>query len=132
MIVFVDTSAWFALASATDQDHAVASTAYTDLLDRRETLLTTSYVLAETMGLIQHRLGWEPLELFAAASGTWETVWIDAARHRAAETLLFSRRRHHINVVDAASFAVMQELDVEVAFAFDEDFAREGFQLIGL
>lgn len=57
MSVFVDTSAWFALASATDQDHQAARAIYRDLVDRNEVLVTTSYALAETMALIQYRLG---------------------------------------------------------------------------
>ncbi|MBI2401511.1 MAG: hypothetical protein HYW52_05425 [Gemmatimonadetes bacterium] len=119
------------MVSATDRDHAAAREVYTGLVDRDERLVTTSYVLAESMGLIQHRLGWKPLELFAAAVATWEVAWIDEARHLAAQKALFNRRRRAINIVDAASFTVMRELEVETAFAFDDDFQREGFKLLG-
>lgn len=130
MTVFVDTSAWFALASAGDQDHAAARDAYAALVERGESLVTTSYVLSEAMGLIQHRLGWKPLERFAAAAQTCDIAWVDAPRHRAAEEILFRRRRRHINIVDAASFAVMRELGLDTAFAFDDDFTREGFRVL--
>ena len=130
MSVFVDTSAWLALASAGDQDHPAARKAFAELVARDERLVTTSYVLAETMGLIQHRLGWKPLELFAAMAQTCEVTWVDGARHRAAEDLLFQRRKRRVNIVDAASFTVMRELGLETAFAFDADFAREGFQVL--
>jgi predicted nucleic acid-binding protein len=129
--VFVDTSAWYALASERDRDHRAAAAVYRELVERKERLLTTSYVLAETMGLIQHRLGWKPLELFAAAARTIDVVWIDGTGHREAETLLFGQRRRAINIVDAASFVVMRALGVEAAFAFDDDFQREGFRLLG-
>jgi predicted nucleic acid-binding protein len=128
--VFVDTSAWYALASVGDQDHRSAQAVYRDLVERKERLVTTSYALAETMGLIQRRLGWRPLELFAAATHTVDVVWIDRTRHREAETLLFARRRRAINIVDAASFVVMKALGIEDAFAFDEDYRREGFHLL--
>lgn len=131
MSVFVDTSAWFALASVTDQDHKAARAIWRDLVDRNEALVTTSYALAETMGLIQHRLGWKPLELFATAARTVDVVWIDETRHREAEALVFARRRRAINVVDAAGFVVMRALGLDTAFAYDEDFAREGFRLLG-
>ena len=130
MAVFVDTSAWFALASAGDQDHSAARNEYAVLVKRGEALVTTSYVLAETMGLIQHRLGWKALELFAAVAQTCDIAWVDATRHRAAEEVLFRRRRRRINIVDAASFAVMRELALDTSFAFDDDFAREGFQVL--
>ncbi|MDP3774439.1 MAG: PIN domain-containing protein [Gemmatimonadales bacterium] len=130
MSVFVDTSAWLALASAGDQDHAAARKAYAELVARDERFITTSYVLAETMGLIQHRLGWKPLELFAAVAQTCDVAWMDGARHRAAEDLLFQRRKRRVNIVDAGSFTVMRELGLETAFAFDADFAREGFKVV--
>jgi predicted nucleic acid-binding protein len=130
MATFVDTSAWFALASTDDQDHAAARRAFTQLVERGEPLVITSYVLAETMGLIQHRLGWKPLELFAAVAQTCDVAWVDAPRQRAAEAALFRRRRRRINIVDAASFTVMRELALDTAFAFDDDFAREGFKVL--
>lgn len=131
MTVFVDTSAWYALASATDRDHAAAARRYRGLVERDEILVTTSYVLAEAMALIQHRLGWEPLRRFAAAARTVEVVWIDADRHARAEALLFERRRRALNIVDAASVVAMRERGIELAFAFDPDFRREGFRLVG-
>ncbi len=130
MRVFVDTSAWCALASRGDDDHARARAIYRDLVDRDERLLTTSYVLAETMGLIQHRLGWASLDLFATAARTVDVCWIDHARHLESERLLLERRRRALNLVDAASFVVMRELGVEHAFAFDRMFGREGFRLL--
>jgi len=130
LTVFVDTSAWYALASKGDDDHALAQAVYRDLVDRNERLLTTSYVLAETMGLIQHRLGWGPLGLFAKAAHTLDVCWIDRARHVESEKLLLERRRRALNIVDAASFVVMRELGIEDAFAIDRDFQREGFRLL--
>ncbi len=130
MSVFVDTSAWYALASSTDQDHPAARSIYAGLVDREEPLLTSSYTIAETMGLMQRRLGWKPLELFAAAIHTVEVVWIDGTLHREAEAILFDRRKRGVTIVDAASFAVMTSRGVEDVFAFDDDFAREGFNIL--
>ncbi len=39
-------------------------------------------------------------------------------------------QKRRINIVDAASFTVMRELGLETAFAFDSDFAREGFKVV--
>lgn len=131
MTVFLDTSACFAFTAATDQHHSAARATFSQLVGRDERLVTTSYALAETLGLIQRRLGWEPLERFVSTAATFDVVWIDAPRHRAAEAALFARRRRQINIVDAASFVVMRELGIDTAFAFDDDFGREGFRVIG-
>lgn len=60
----------------------------------------------------------------------WEVVWIDAPRHRAAEVLLFAWRRRGMTIVDAAGVVVMRELALRTAFAFDDGFAREGFEVL--
>lgn len=76
------------------------------------------------------RLGWKPLELFAAAVRTVEVVWIDEALHRQAEEILFGHRKHGITIVDASGFAVMTSRGVDTAFAFDDDFRREEFTVL--
>ncbi|GBD31904.1 MAG: DNA-binding protein [Gemmatimonadales bacterium] len=131
MAVFVDTSAWYALTSASDREHVAAVRTYRDLVERDEVLVTTSYVLAETMALIQRRLGLEPLTRFAAAAKTVEVIWIDSEYHALAENLLFERRRRRLNIVDAASMVAMRERGIKVAFAFDPSFRHEGFRLLG-
>jgi predicted nucleic acid-binding protein len=128
--VFVDTSAWYALASSSDQDHRAANAIYAELVDTDESLVTSSYTIAETMGLMQRRLGWKPLELFSAAVRTIDVAWIDDALHREAEAILFARRRRGLTIVDAASFAVMTSRGIDRAFAFDDDFDREGFSVL--
>lgn len=93
-------------------------------------MVTSSYTVAETMGLMQRRLGWKALEAFARTVRTVDVVWIDETLHRLAEAVLFERRKRGISIVDAASFVVMTSRDMESAFAFDDDFRREGFILL--
>jgi len=51
-VIFIDTGAWFAVAVGNDPDH---ETAMQWLERRREPLITTDYVLAETATLIRMR-----------------------------------------------------------------------------
>ncbi len=57
MSVFVDTSAILAGLDKADQQHEAARATWTDLLQGDEPLLTTNYVIIETMALLQHRGG---------------------------------------------------------------------------
>lgn len=126
----MDTSAWYAVVSASDQDHTAAKSIYTKLGNEYAELVTCSYVISETMGLIQRRLGFKPLEVFALAIRTVEIIWIDDGLHRRSEELLFARRKRGVSIVDAACFTVMKSRRIDVAFAFDDDFRREGFTLL--
>jgi len=58
---------------------------------------------------------------------TLTTVWINASRQALAATALLAAGRRHISLVDWTSFTVMRERGIDVAFAFDADFAHEGF-----
>ena len=62
--VLIDTSAFYALRSATDLFHNRASVAYERLLDREQELWTTSYTLVETVALLHRRLGFEVVSEF--------------------------------------------------------------------
>jgi predicted nucleic acid-binding protein len=64
MIVFVDTSAFYAGLDRDDINHSRAKNAWTDLLAGETRLLTSNYVLLETSALVQKRLGPVALRLF--------------------------------------------------------------------
>jgi len=128
MKVFVDTSAFYALASATDEFHHLAKETYEELLRREAELLTSSYILVESFALIQTRLGFAVLESFVSSiEGLFEVVWVDEELHRRAWELLKARRR--VSFVDCTSFLIAKEEEAQV-FAFDEDFAHEGLTLV--
>ncbi len=56
-MIFVDTSAIFALADGIDARHDEATRAFDALLRTGRRLFTHSYVLVESMALLQRRLG---------------------------------------------------------------------------
>ena len=55
--VFVDTSAFFALANVAERNYRVAGSALSRFRDERRVLLTTNFVIAETHALLLVRLG---------------------------------------------------------------------------
>ncbi len=127
-MIFVDTSAFYALADSADPNHENARRILEGLLDRGENLLTHSYVLVESIALVQHRLGTAPAVRLAESRG-FEVEWVDAARHGETVRVLGARGRRRVSFVDLVSFGVMRASGIGTAFAFDEDFQREGFAL---
>ena len=127
-MIFVDTSALYALADSADPNHEKARRILDGLLDRDEILLTHSYVLVESIALVQHRLGTAPAVQLAESRG-FEVEWVDAARHGDAVRALGARGKRRVSFVDLVSFGVMRARGIGTAFAFDEDFRREGFAL---
>lgn len=86
--IFVDTSAFYALIDRSDRYHSQASALWPDLLDDGVSLITSNYVVWETVGLLQKRIG------FAAASlwykdilGVLEVLWVNARANQQAYEL---------------------------------------------
>jgi len=131
MKVFTDTSAFYALASATDEFHQQARIIYEKLLHDEETeFLTSSYVLVESFALIHHRLGFDVLREFVTSiEGIFDVIWVDEKLHRRAWQLL--QRKPKVSFVDCTSFLIIRKERAYV-FAFDEDFPREKLPMLTL
>lgn len=130
MSVFVDTSALYAVLDRDDANHAAASEAFDALLDQA-TLVTHSYVVVEATALVQRRLGMEAVRALADdALPAIELIFVDESLHRAASAALLASGERGISLVDWTSFELMRRRGLTDAFAFDDDFAREGFRLV--
>jgi predicted nucleic acid-binding protein len=94
MSVFVDTSALLALLDADDPHHANAVAAWERLADEGSALVTTNYVVVETIAVVRHRLGLAAVRtLLHEVMPLIDTGFIDAATHGAATTALVASGR---------------------------------------
>jgi uncharacterized protein len=128
--VFVDTGAWVALRYARDQHHARARALMRRLQTDGLGLVTTEWVMAESVTLLKARGAVDhALALGEAIQGgrLGYVVESTAERRRHAWDLFVRYRERRVGWVDCASFAVMEELGLDRVFGFDEDFVRAGF-----
>jgi len=126
--VFVDTSALLAVLHEGDANHARAARAFRAILDSREDMVTTSYVLVETTALLQHRHGLAAVRLFQdALLPVLGIVWVDAELHSEGAAALLTAGRRDLSLVDCVSFACMRRRGLTRAFHFDPHFREQGF-----
>ncbi len=86
--IYIDTSAFYALIDRSDKHHATAKALWPSLLTSDTALFTSSDVVAETMNLLQHRLGFEAASLWhKAVLEIVEIQWVDETVHRLAHEL---------------------------------------------
>ena len=128
-MIFVDTSAIYALADRADPNHARAAECFATMLESDAGLLTHNYVLVESMALLQRRLGLDAALRLAADARTFEIEWITQRMHESAAASLAAAGSRGISLVDHVSFLVMEGRGVSKAFAFDQDFTTRGFEL---
>lgn len=131
MTVFVDTSAFYAILDADDQNHEQARRAWNDLVTQEADLVCTNYVLVETFALVQHRLGIEAVRaLQEDILPVLRVEWVDESVHEASTAALLIAARRQLSLVDCTSFETMRRLGIKTAFTFDRHFAEQGFDNI--
>jgi predicted nucleic acid-binding protein len=126
----VDTGAWVALRYGRDQHHARARTLLARLEAEGLGLVTSEWVLAESVTLLKARGAVDhALALGEAVQNgrLGHLVESTPERRRRAWELFVRYRRLRVGWVDCASFAVMEELGLRRFFGFDEDFVRAGY-----
>jgi predicted nucleic acid-binding protein len=102
---------------------------WSELLSGGEPLLTTSYVVLETIALLQRRLGLVAVRAFREdAMRPLAVHWVGQDEHEALAELLWVDRRG-VSLVDHVSFLAMRRLGIARAFAFDGDFPVQGFEV---
>jgi len=131
--LFVDTAGWLACADAADHGHAGCCEARDTALEQGTLLITTDYVIDETLTLMRKRLGlraaekwWRQIE--NSSRLRWE--WIDIQRAEKARAIFFRHRDKDYSFTDCASFVVMQESRIRQALTTDSHFRQMGFHVL--
>lgn len=112
-------------------NHAAARRIWRELLSEKDQLLTTSYVLVETVTVVQRRLGMEAARAFQESIVPLLRIeWIDGMLHQAGVSAVLTANRQDPSLVDCIGFMVMRQLGLSRAFAFDAHFSEQGFQVL--
>ena len=129
--VFVDTSGLFALLVEGDDNHPAARRVAPSLRRQGARLVTSSFVVLETVTLLQARVGVAAVRIFSRdVLPLLDVVWVgEDLLHRSTAALLASSHRR-VSLTDWSSFVIMRERGIVRVFAYDEDFARQGFELV--
>jgi len=128
--VFVDTSAWYALADRKDPDHAAAAQCLREWAGR---LVTSNFVLDESVTLIRYRLGVVAARTFGEtllAGTAARMIWITRRDERRAWEIFRRFRDKTFSYTDCTSFAAMERLKLKTAVAIDDDFRAFGVECL--
>jgi predicted nucleic acid-binding protein len=131
--LFVDTAGWTMLADEGDPQHEKARLFRDHWLAGAGVLVSSNYVMDETLTLIRVRLGlraaerwWDQVE--GSPRVHWE--WIDPGRVEKARHWFFRWRDKDFSFTDCSSFVVMKERRIRAALTNDRHFIQAGFQTV--
>jgi predicted nucleic acid-binding protein len=129
--VFLDTSGLYAVFDGDDAGHAAAAAVWEDILRGGVPLHSTDYVLVELIALLQRRLGLQAVNALATYVVPWVHLsWVDESLYLQALAGVLTAARRDLTLVDCASFSLMRRLGLSRAFALDDHFAEQGFELL--
>jgi uncharacterized protein len=131
--VFADTSALYALVNRNDSNHQAARLEVTALLKCGRRLVSTDYIIAETVNLANARGGapvaLKVLDLVVQSRGL-RIDWVGAERFETAATFFRKHSDHGYSFTDCTSFVTMRELKITDVLTTDRHFRAAGFHVL--
>ncbi|NMB25230.1 MAG: PIN domain-containing protein [Firmicutes bacterium] len=133
--VFVDTSGWLALILRNDQYHKDAAAYYQFLRSNQMPLVTSDYVLDETLTRLRYDAGLQTAITAkdildkAKESNFLSMQWVDEAVSAKAWELFVRYQDQEISFTDCTSWSICQRLGIEEVFAFDRHFYLMGLTI---
>ena len=131
--LFVDTAGWMAMADFADPMHTACCGVRDSWLTRGGVLVSTDYVVDETLTLVRVRLGLSAAEQWWSAvdaSQRLQWVSIDPMRAEKARRWFFAWKDKDFSFTDCTSFVVMKEKGIRVALTTDRHFSQAGFETV--
>lgn len=132
-MVYVDTSAFLALANLQDQNHQAATSTWMGLGRKKEHLVISNYVMIETIALLHARFGTQEVEEYLREIlPVIEVVWAGVNDHLSAVTAMLAHPgKRGPSLVDCMSFQVIRERRIADVFTYDRHFDGRGYKMIG-
>lgn len=122
--ILVDTSALYALLSATDEHHVLAASYWA--ASRDVSFATHGYIVAESIALVRKRLGWPAVrQLIEALLPRIDVHMVDRALYDQA-LVTYLGEGGGTGFVDRVSIEFARREGIRRAFAFDADLAAAG------
>ena len=138
-MIFVDSGAWIALLNRRDQHHDDAVVILNNLGRQNVQLLTTDYVIDETVTRLRYDWNHSGAVKFLnfierTKEATEEVVALTVAEidnllFQEADRLFRQYDTARLSFTDCTSFAIGQQHNISEAFAFDQHFPMVGINL---
>jgi hypothetical protein len=133
-LIFVDTSAWYALEVEDDVNHEAACKFLSTIASGKHGIsITTDYILDETLTLLRSRRSLSSASAFIdkiKKSKSVRVFWVEEGLFEKALEVFQRSERKSWSFTDCTSFALMKELLIPNAFTFDSHFREAGLQIL--
>lgn len=128
---FVDTGAWVALLAPGDVHHAHARETLAELLSRNALMVTSNYIIDETVTWLRMRAGYADAAAFrdilarSQECNRLHLAWVSESVEQKAWELFTQHPGLKLSLTDCTSAVLVAELKLAV-WTYDSDFAALG------
>lgn len=132
-MLFIDTGAFIAKFLPADQFHIKATEIWKQLDKKQSKIVTSNFVLDETLTLLARRSSYEfAAEIAQALYSSEATKIVRPTLETELSALTFFEKfsDQKISFTDCISFQLMKENNIKEVFSFDKHFTFAGFNLI--
>ncbi len=131
--VFLDTSFFKGFVDEMDEFHSKAVEVYSYLSSYKHKLVTTNFVLGETITLIRVKCGLEKVKDFQQALLDFEPLKLVriTGKDEKEAWKWFWNKWSKLSFTDCTSFAAMERLGLKRVATFDQHFGQAGFEVLG-
>jgi predicted nucleic acid-binding protein len=122
--VFIDTSAFCALTIPKDQHNFIAKSIYKRIQTDKAILYTSDYVLDEVYTLLKNRSSHATAVKFMNQMDkcSMTILRVNEDIEKDAKTIFKKFDDRRLSFTDCTSFALINQLNIDAVFAFDEHF----------
>jgi predicted nucleic acid-binding protein len=129
--IFIDTSAIIAFMNEDDEFYKDSFGIFSKLLEERAKIISSNYILLETMVILKNRIGIEAVKVLKNdILPVIKICWIDEDVHNFCVNTQIAADRKKVSLVDYTSFEIMRRLNIRQAFTFDNHFKDMGFEIL--
>ncbi len=131
--IFVDSFGWISLINKSDNYHQLSANLMKDLLKHQSKLITTDYILIETINAlskVQFRQAVIEFVNRIESSQSVTIIKITDKIYRSAWELYKQRTDKEWGITDCTCFEVMEMFNLKKAFTKDRHFEQAGFNIL--
>ena len=131
--VFIDTSFFVALLNSNDSDHPQAVALQIQLTTEKIYKITSEYILLELgdgLSRLRFRHLASQLISFVYQDSSFEVIPSSTQLFRQSLSLFNERPDKEWSLTDCSSFAIMRQLNLDVALTADHHFQQAGFRAL--
>jgi predicted nucleic acid-binding protein len=133
--VLIDSDAFVGWMVELDAHHQQARQIFHQLKEQQSHLVTTSFVVAETVTVLSHRSGQALARTFldeAIENDNFPVIFIAQELYRQALDIFKKQNKKGTSVTDCANVAVARCFHIPTIFSFDKVYPKSfGLELIG-